>query len=124
FERVELLRLAGAHPYVLGEWLGAGPAAPTVLLYAHHDVQPPGRESHWRSPAFEPTRVGDEGEAGRLYGRGVVDDKAGIVVFAGALRAWLESGERPPVNLKLIVEGEEEIGSNHLEAFLRDHRER
>ena len=124
FERVELLTLDGAHPYVLGEWLGAGPGAPTLLLYAHHDVQPPGRESHWRSPAFEPTRVAHEGEAGRLYGRGVVDDKAGIVVFAGALRAWLESGARPPVNLKLIVEGEEEIGSNHLEAFLRAHRER
>lgn len=124
FERVELLTLAGAHPYVLGEWCGAGPDAPTLLLYAHHDVQPPGRESHWRSPAFEPTRVAAEGEAGRLYGRGVVDDKAGIVVFAGALRAWLESGGRPPVNLKLIVEGEEEIGSNHLEAFLRAHRER
>ena len=124
FERVDLLTLDDAHPYVLGEWLGAGPSAPTLLLYAHHDVQPPGRESHWRSPAFEPTRVAGEGEAGRLYGRGVVDDKAGIVVFAGALRAWLESGQRPPVNLKLIVEGEEEIGSTHLEAFLRRHRER
>jgi acetylornithine deacetylase/succinyl-diaminopimelate desuccinylase-like protein len=124
FERVELLTLDDAHPYVLGEWLGAGPSAPTLLLYAHHDVQPPGRESHWRSPAFEPSRVDGEGEAGRLYGRGVVDDKAGIVVFAGALRAWLESGQRPPVNLKLIVEGEEEIGSTHLETFLRRHRER
>jgi len=124
FERVEVLEVAGAHPSVLGEWLGAGPAAPTLLLYAHHDVQPPGRATHWRSPAFEPTRMPDEGEAGRLYGRGVVDDKAGIVVFAGALRAWLASGERPPVNLKLVVEGEEEIGSTHLGDFLRIHRER
>jgi cysteinylglycine-S-conjugate dipeptidase len=124
FERVEVVTLDGAHPYVLGEWLSAGPSAPTLLLYAHHDVQPPGRASHWRSPAFEPTRVAREGEAGRLYGRGVVDDKAGIVVFAGALRAWLESGGQPPVNLKLVVEGEEEIGSAHLGAFLLAHRER
>lgn len=124
FERVELLTLPGAHPYVVGEWLGAGPDAPTLLLYAHHDVQPPGRPSHWRSPAFEPTCVAGEGEAGRLYGRGVVDDKAGIVVFAGALRAWLQSGGRPPVNLKLVVEGEEEIGSTHLGEFLRLHRDR
>lgn len=124
FERVELLEIDGAHPYVVGEWLGAGAGAPTLLLYAHHDVQPPGRASHWKSPAFEPRRAREEGQAGRLYGRGVVDDKAGVVVFAGALRAWLASGGRPPVNLKLIVEGEEETGSTHLEAFLRSHRER
>jgi len=120
FDGVEILELAGAHPYVVGEWLGAGPEAPTLLLYAHHDVQPPGRASHWRTPAFEPTR----GEDARLYGRGVVDDKAGVVVFAGALRAWLESPGEPPVNLKIIVEGEEEIGSGHLADFLRAHHER
>lgn len=120
FDRAEVVELAGAHPYVLGEWLGAGPEAPTLLLYAHHDVQPPGRLSHWKTPAFEPTR----GEDNRLYGRGVVDDKAGVVVFAGALRAWLESGQRPPVNLKIVVEGEEEIGSDHLAEFLRAHHER
>ncbi len=124
FEQARVVTLAGAHPYVLGEWLGAGADAPTLLLYAHHDVQPPGRESHWRSPAFEPTRIETEGEAGRLYGRGVVDDKAGVVVFAGALRAWLESGTPPPVNLKIVVEGEEEIGSTHLAEFLRAHHER
>lgn len=124
FEHVEVLRLDDAHPYVVGDWLGAGPEAPTLLLYAHHDVQPPGRPEKWRSPAFEPTRRPDEGEAGRLYGRGVVDDKAGVVVFAGALRAWLQAGTPPPVNLKILVEGEEEIGSGHLEAFLRAHQSR
>lgn len=120
FENVEILELPGAHPYVVAEWLGAGPEARTLLLYAHHDVQPPGRLPHWRTPAFEPTR----GDDGRLYGRGVVDDKAGVVVFAGALEAWLSSGERPPVNLKIVVEGEEEIGSDHLSDFLRVHHER
>ena len=118
-ERVEVLRVAGAHPYVLGEWLHAGPDAPTALIYAHHDVQPPGRLEHWRSPAFEPTRRG-----GRLYGRGVVDDKAGILLHVAALRAWLETERQLPINVKLIVEGEEEIGSLHLAAFLRAQRER
>jgi len=120
FERVEVLRVEGAHPYVVGEWNGAGAGAPTALLYAHHDVQPPGRESHWHSPPFEPTRKED----GRIYGRGIVDDKAGVLVFAGALRAWLDAADGPPVNLKVVVEGEEEIGSGHLAEFLRAHRER
>ena len=120
-DRVEVLQLPDrdAHPYVVGEWLGAGPEAATLLLYAHHDVQPPGRESHWESPPFEATLRAD----GRLYGRGVVDDKAGVVVFVEAIRAWLESGATLPVNLKLIVEGEEEIGSGHLAEFLLMHRE-
>jgi acetylornithine deacetylase/succinyl-diaminopimelate desuccinylase-like protein len=119
-ERIEVLRSAGSHPYVLGEWLGAGDAAPTVLIYAHHDVQPPGRAERWETPAFEPTRRGD----GRLYGRGVVDDKAGLMLHLAALRAWLATEGRLPVNVKLIVEGEEEIGSPHLAGFLREHRER
>jgi acetylornithine deacetylase/succinyl-diaminopimelate desuccinylase-like protein len=119
-EKVEVLRLGGAHPYAVGEWLGAGPAVPTILLYAHHDVQPPGRIELWESPAFEPTLHPD----GRLYGRGVVDDKAGILVHIAAIRAWLEEEGALPVNLKVVVEGEEEIGSVHLSAFLRTHRER
>ena len=75
-ERVELLRLPGAHPYVVGEWLRAGDTAPTVLIYAHHDVQPPGRLDRWETPAFEPTLRADE----RPYGRGVVDDVPALLL--------------------------------------------
>ena len=82
-ERVEVLRVPGAHPAVVAEWTRAGAGAPSVLFYAHHDVQPPGRLERWRTPPFEPARGAD----GRLYGRGVVDDKAGVVLQLAALRA-------------------------------------
>jgi acetylornithine deacetylase/succinyl-diaminopimelate desuccinylase-like protein len=108
----EILELPGVHPYAYGEWLGAGPDAPTLLLYGHHDVQPPGRPEKWISPAWEPTE-----RNGRLYGRGTVDDKAGVMVHVAAIESYLKTGTCP-VNLKFLVEGEEEIGSDHLPAFL------
>lgn len=118
FENVEVIQFPGGHPYVYGDWLHAA-GAPTALLYGHHDVQPPGRPEKWITPPFEPS-VRD----GRLYGRGAVDDKAGVMVHVAACAAWLKARGSLPINVKFIVEGEEEAGSNSLEAFLEAYRTR
>jgi cysteinylglycine-S-conjugate dipeptidase len=114
-ERVRQASIDGSHPYVLGEWTHR-PDAPTVLLYAHHDVQPPGVEANWAADPFTPRRDGD-----RLYGRGSADDKAGAVAHAAVVAAWLEGAGELPCNVKVLIEGEEEIGSPHLGAFLDRH---
>lgn len=106
---VRLLELEGAHPAVFGQ-IPAPEGAPTVLLYAHHDVQPPGPAPEWETGPFEPHEA-----AGRLYGRGVSDDKSGVIMHLGAIRAF---GGDLPVGVKVFIEGEEEIGSRHLPAFL------
>ncbi|WP_172150064.1 dipeptidase [Isoptericola chiayiensis] len=92
--------------------------APTVLLYAHHDVQPPGDPADWTSDPFVPTQRGE-----RLFGRGAADDKAGVMAHVGALRALAALGEDPGVGVTVFVEGEEESGSPSFAQFLADHHE-
>ena len=109
---VRLLDVPDSPQAVFGE-RPAAPGAPTVLLYAHYDVQPAGVEGDWTSPPFEPVE-----RDGRLYGRGAADDKSGIVAHAAALRAL---GEDVRVGVKVLVEGAEETGLGGLEEFVRAH---
>ena len=111
---VRVVDVADGRPAVLGR-VPAPEGAPTVLLYAHHDVQPEGERAAWTSEPFEPVE-----RDGRLYGRGAADDKAGIAAHLAALRAY---GGRPPVGVTVLVEGEEEIGSPTLPAFLAAYRD-
>ena len=113
FDDVRIVSEGGA-PAVIARY-PAPPGAPTVLLYAHHDVQPEGDHGQWASPPFEPTE-----RDGRLYGRGTADDKAGIATHLAAFRAH---GGRPPVGVTVFVEGEEESGSPSLRRLLAAHRD-
>jgi acetylornithine deacetylase/succinyl-diaminopimelate desuccinylase-like protein len=118
-EPVDIVSAEGGAPAVIAR--KAGPeGAPTVLLYAHHDVQPENDPADWDSPPFEPTER-ESAQGARLYGRGAADDKAGIVAHLGALRAY---GDDLPVNVVFFIEGEEEVGSDTLPALLEEHQDR
>ena len=106
------------HPVVVGEWRGAGSDAPTVLVYGHYDVQPAEPLELWESPAFEPT-VRD----GRIYARGSVDDKGQLYLHVKAIQAHMATRGTLPCNVVVIAEGEEEVGSDHLPAFVEAHRD-
>ena len=101
-EKLDALELPDTAPVIIGEIPGPD-GAPTVLLYGHYDVVPAGDEAKWESPPFEATE-----RDGAIYGRGAADSKSNILVHVGALRAWQG---KPPVGIKLVIEGQEEIGS-------------
>lgn len=117
-KNVAILATGESNPYAYGEWLGA-PGKPTVFLYAHHDVQPINFVEEWKSKPWELTR-----RKGRLYGRGAADDKGAITAQLAALSAYLQTAGKLPVNVKMLVEGEEEVGSTNLLSFFKEHKKR
>jgi acetylornithine deacetylase/succinyl-diaminopimelate desuccinylase-like protein len=116
-ESVEVIATPG-HPVVYGEWCHAT-GAPTILFYGHYDVQPVDPVDLWESPPFEATV-----REGELYARGAADDKGQVFMHFKAIEAHLKITGQLPVNIKVVIEGEEEIGSVHLDRFVRDHRSR
>ena len=116
-ENVSVFETPG-HPIVYADWLHAGADKPTVLVYGHYDVQPVDPLNLWTNPPFEPT-VRD----GKVFARGAVDDKGQIFLHVKALQSLLATTSALPVNVKIIFEGEEEIGSINLESFLEEHKE-
>src|SRR5712692_3150488 len=117
-ENVEILRSGNSNPFAYGEWLGA-PGKPTVFLYAHHDVQPINFAGQWQSEPWTLTA-----RAGRLYARGAADDKGAITAELGSIAAFLKTRGSLPVNIKMLVEGEEEVGSRNLMAFFKQYKKR
>src|SRR5882672_1076313 len=117
-QNVEVLRCGDSNPYAYGDWLGA-PGKPTVFLYAHHDVQPTNFLEQWQSDPWTLTARG-----GRLFGRGAADDKGAITAQLGPIAAFLKTQGSLPVNVKMLVEGEEEVGSRNLLGFFKEHKQR
>src|SRR4051794_3333743 len=113
----EIVPTAG-HPIVYAESLAVGDA-PTVLVYGHYDVQPPDPLNEWQSPPFEPTK-----REGNLFARGATDDKGQMLTHVKSAQAWVETVGKLPVNVKFLIEGEEEVGSQNLDKFIADNRAR
>lgn len=117
-ENVELIETAG-HPLVYADWLHA-PGKPTVLSYAHYDVQPPDPLDEWKTPPFEPTERDNN-----IYARGAVDDKGQMWMHVKAMEALMKSnGGKLPVNMRVLIEGEEEVGGEGIARFVKEHPER
>jgi acetylornithine deacetylase/succinyl-diaminopimelate desuccinylase-like protein len=117
-QNVEILRNGDSYPYAYGEWLGA-PSKPTVFLYSHHDVQPDNYRDKWLSDPWKLTE-----RDGRLYGRGSADDKGAIPAQLHAIAAFLKTRGKLPVNVKVLCEGEEEVGSSNLTGFFQTHKDK
>src|SRR5499427_5678948 len=115
-QNVKLIPTPG-YPVVYGDWLGA-PGAPTILFYGHYDVQPVDPLALWESPPFEAT-VRD----GEIYARGAADDKGQVFMHFKAIEAHVKQGGKLPCNIKVILEGEEEVGSANLDNFVKDHKD-
>ncbi len=115
---VDVLKVGGSLPYAYGEWLEAS-GKPTVFLYAHHDVQPVNYVGEWKSDPWKLTR-----KDGRLFARGAADDKGAIAAFLGAIAAYRKTTNHLPCNIKMLVEGEEEIGSKNLMTFFEKYRDK
>ncbi|HYO88563.1 MAG TPA: dipeptidase [Candidatus Limnocylindrales bacterium] len=114
-QNVQIMPTAG-HPVVYGEWLGAGPDKPTVLVYGHYDVVPAAMEDGWATDPFEPVE-----KDGKIYARGATDDKGQLFIHVKALESYLKTSGSAPVNVKFLLEGEEEISSPNLLPFIQSH---
>jgi acetylornithine deacetylase/succinyl-diaminopimelate desuccinylase-like protein len=114
-KKAEVMKTKG-HPVVYAEWMGAGPDNPTVLVYGHYDVVPAVMEDGWNHPPFDPIE-----KDGKIYARGATDDKGQLFIHVKALESYLEAEGAAPVNVKLLLEGEEEVSSPNLLPFIREH---
>jgi acetylornithine deacetylase/succinyl-diaminopimelate desuccinylase-like protein len=115
FTNVQVMPTAG-HPVVYGDWLGAGAGKPTVLVYGHYDVVPAAMEDGWKTQPFEPVE-----KDGRIYARGATDDKGQLFIHVKALESYLKTAGSAPVNVKFLLEGEEEVSSPNLVPFIKAH---
>ncbi|MBC7871667.1 MAG: dipeptidase, partial [Chitinophagaceae bacterium] len=109
----------GGHPVVYGDWLGAGDSAQTVLIYGHYDVQPAEKSDGWIDDPFDPVE-----RDGKIYARGASDDKGQAFIHVKAVESLLQTEGKLPVNVKFVIEGEEEIGSPNLVSFIIENRDK